>query len=917
MSANILAAFPFDGKMEAALGPIPVQDVEGHETYFMDGRINQALFLTEKARALFKAPKEWNLPETGMISFWFRPDVDATIEWMEQIFSIPQTALSLHRDKKGRLVFRIGTRLVVTQAKWAAGRWNHIALGWARRDDLTEGVMELYLNGRRAELVMGPGDGRFVRHLDELEIQFGSAGPGSFRGGIDELLVFNRLLNEREVRTIIGFNLSALDVARVKDLPLAKPLKNLALDKPVTGSAPQYNNRYGYKLVTDGDIDAESYATNGPDMRGQHYIQVDLGTVNMFNEIQLWHASSGVFLNNRLEASETGDFQGEQIVLFDSDRNGTYHEKPEGKVFRFAPVHARYIRNWINGGPVSDVNRWVEMRVYNDPFDYPLTVSSRLEESSPRTSVINPSESVVNFVPPVFQDMDINTLPKPEWIGEQIKGLGCQQETISNTFVVRTRKTYHNVKVTAGKLLDESGEAVAGIILHVIKPQNRAQDSLRPAELLLKDDRVHLKNVFPDTGDFPEVRFYGPVQTDLLAGQTKQFWITTQVHPNAKPGLYQTVIQLTSADGLNNEIPFYLEVLPFRVVKPRNKYWGIYYQLHLAEKSREGLSAQQKKSSFPYFQGKYYQQFLKDIYEHGFGVVALLPPDQLFDGSNSMLAKSMIMARDIGFRRGIMVLQDPWVNKLDSSQSYLNQTLPQHIQSLVEFRSENSLPTIVLYENHEPTDKNTSEIDARRAIIVENGGYTMIATGAGHLSPFVDRSDYPVVLPASPLKARFAAESIRNRKKNPWYSYSIWNLDVEQARQLSGYGFWMRNFDGILPYTYMKVFGDPFDADDADLTDQCVSYPSRRGPINTRIWEATRAGINDYLYIHHFLMQASQLMNNCHDDPVRFDMLEMAMDEVWDVILRQVRQEKDADFEADRRQVAEAIKKISELSNIQ
>ena len=254
MRSNVLAAYSFDGTPDRVVPDQPEPRVVAPGGRYEPGRSGQSLYLPDGASGRLPLPPEWNLAETGMITFWMKPDGDAVNGRFERILFVPEAGFSVHKSREGRLVFRVGSKMVMGPARWVGGNWNHVAIGWARRSDLSEGTMELYLNGRRVETVLGPGDGRFPLAAASLVLGLGGPAGTGFRGALDELMIFNRLLNEKEVRTIYGRALSAKDVARVKDLPLADPLVNVAAGKPVTSSAAEPSKEFEPRRVTDGDI---------------------------------------------------------------------------------------------------------------------------------------------------------------------------------------------------------------------------------------------------------------------------------------------------------------------------------------------------------------------------------------------------------------------------------------------------------------------------------------------------------------------------------------------------------------------------------------------------------------------------------------------------------------------------------------
>ena len=70
------------------------------------------------------------------------------------------------------------------------------------------------------------------------------------------------------------------------------------------------------------------------------------------------------FHKNRVAISSTGKFEGEEIIIFDGQTSGDYQEQPDGRLWFFDPVEARYIRSYLNGSTANAGSQWVELQVF-------------------------------------------------------------------------------------------------------------------------------------------------------------------------------------------------------------------------------------------------------------------------------------------------------------------------------------------------------------------------------------------------------------------------------------------------------------------------------------------------------------------------------------------------------------------------
>jgi hypothetical protein len=155
---------------------------------------------------------------------------------------------------------------------------------------------------------------------------------------------------------------------------------NLARGKPVTGdrelrwstSLPS-SARQGDpgQLLVDGDVHPANHVWTQGDGKPS-WVQIDLGEPRQVSRVVLWHYVGRTYHHNRLALSETGEFAGEEKVVFDSDQDGEYEEAAEGREIRFEKTRARYLRSWLCGAgdpggkdpPHFADNLWVEVEVY-------------------------------------------------------------------------------------------------------------------------------------------------------------------------------------------------------------------------------------------------------------------------------------------------------------------------------------------------------------------------------------------------------------------------------------------------------------------------------------------------------------------------------------------------------------------------
>lgn len=145
-------------------------------------------------------------------------------------------------------------------------------------------------------------------------------------------------------------------------------LENLALEKPVTTSGT--TNAGTPDMVTDGVIDTAQYV--GMASGVESYVEVDLGEVFEIDTVRVWHDwSDGRTYNSpRTEVSEDG------ISWYVVAEPTAYSEVESGNGRTFAPINARYVRDYISGNSTNTGNHWVELQVYGVPQFVPNWVVS-------------------------------------------------------------------------------------------------------------------------------------------------------------------------------------------------------------------------------------------------------------------------------------------------------------------------------------------------------------------------------------------------------------------------------------------------------------------------------------------------------------------------------------------------------------
>jgi hypothetical protein len=359
---TLLAALSLDGTL-ASETHSPGLKLEGKKE-FREGKFGQGLYVGAGNWLRLPLTKKTLNRAEGTIAFWFKPDNDMPDGKYRRMLAIGNE-FSLHKDQFNRLSFHIGTKHVTTKdVSWKAGTWHHVAVTWKNAEG--EGDLCLYFDGDQYSTYLGKGRGFFTDDIKAEWLNIASFGAEEFQleAVLDDVAVFNTALSQDDVRALVGRDASLKEILAGKTLEHFPPVVNLAFKKKVTAQHPSLPY-CEWSEFTDGEVKGwpNVSATEQFWGKGPSWIQVDLGKVQKFNMIRLWQDTRGVFYDVKIATSATGEFQGEEFVVWDAAKNGTYEETPEGKPFVFPAQEARYIRCWNNGG-IKDKT----VKGYGQPF---------------------------------------------------------------------------------------------------------------------------------------------------------------------------------------------------------------------------------------------------------------------------------------------------------------------------------------------------------------------------------------------------------------------------------------------------------------------------------------------------------------------------------------------------------------------
>ena len=383
---------------------------------------------------------------------------------------------------------------------------------------------------------------------------------------------------------------------------------------------------------------------------------------------------------------------------------------------------------------------------------------------------------------------------------------------------------------------------------------------------------------------------------DVAEGETAAFWLTLTAQDDAAPGVYEGTVTLGGEDRPPLVLPIRVEVLPFRLQKPADRYWLLYADVFRWSWGR--LSDEQIVAE------------LKDFARHGITGLVEVPL-----GTADLSEISAGRARfDAGAYRRIAELcqraglPGPHVCALGGWPERVRDALgiqcdlgrqrwPDEIREGLKAVARAAVEATAdipqrwyFYGVDEPAGDNTYAIQDYQAW--HDGGALTYATffDPGFLAQakeFLTAPCFGVGLVSSETTARAAREACEKTGTEFWWygTGSYVNPYPQETfmfhnRYGAGYLFWKTGAKAQVSWTFCRPHEDVFNdfdgsqANPAEPKEQATAYPhllrpddwtTYQGAIPTIAWEALREGIDDYRYLYTL----SQTIQQAKDSPNR------------------------------------------------
>lgn len=301
---------------------------------------------------------------TGSNGFTVNAEV-STVSTGAVVTQGSEYALGIRED--GKAFFTVGDQTAVSKTVVNNGAL-HMITGVKENN----GMMKIYVDGT---LEGSAYLGATTHPVAAAAITLGSAG---FYGDV----------KAEVLDTALGYDQVAAKLRTETpddpDIPTGE--ENLARNKSVVAKWAADNTNAAnstarpVSMAVDGTKNncAGNYGEFGSDNKNESaYLQVDLGTVKSVSGVNLYRYwdDHRIYRGTVIELSETADFDGVVYQIYNSDTDGTLHDRGRGSDQTYAetanglhltltePVRARYVRVYMHGSSSGNTNHINELEV--------------------------------------------------------------------------------------------------------------------------------------------------------------------------------------------------------------------------------------------------------------------------------------------------------------------------------------------------------------------------------------------------------------------------------------------------------------------------------------------------------------------------------------------------------------------------
>ena len=326
--------------------------------------------------------------------------------------------------------------------------------------------------------------------------------------------------------------------------------------------------------------------------------------------------------------------------------------------------------------------------------------------------------------------------------------------------------------------------------------------------------------------DYPVKDSFNLLPVDITAKMNKQFWVTVKVPENANPGIYAGKINLSTPKEVIGSINIRLKVLPFKLAKP---YYtpSIYYRGVLHQSYPKGTISSEYKSE------EQLRAELKNMFAHGVTNPTVYQPFHIH--RKELFTKYLQIRNEVG---------------IDKTLYFLDYDYKYAPKAFLAFVKPFGIEEVYFYGFDEASGEKLKAQRLEWEATREAGGKIF---AAGKNENFGSVGDIQDLHNNSLFPSKEEADKWHSVGHKIW-AYGCPEGGVENPeiyRRNYGLLLWQNDYDGTCVFSYhdsyYNIWND-FDRPGA-ARDQCFTYPTVNGVIDTLAWEGHREAIDDVRYI--------------------------------------------------------------------
>jgi len=398
----------------------------------------------------------------------------------------------------------------------------------------------------------------------------------------------------------------------------------------------------------------------------------------------------------------------------------------------------------------------------------------------------------------------------------------------------------------------------------------------------------------------------------LQKGITTQYYLTISIPENARPGIYSGNIKISGVKSTNEKfsfsMPLTLRVLPFKLLRPENVYWGFFYGNY------DWATAYGSPSDKKVFYPEQEPLMFKHMVQHNANMVGIsgaLPTYEIIDGKYvfdftktiPMWQSSIKNSLDNAVKAGIKCVFLEVINQIYHNSTYFKDTpimSEEWKRSAINLQKElhnyikKNYPKIRVYYQtiDEPANsKKLTDDCIELCKLVKSEINDILLFGTLHTSTL------PLIGPLVDACMIFAGEVNENTikltreiKKELWSDNGgSFGRDYSIDRFYTGFYLWKTKGQGIGQWAYMWPKGpDAYD----DFTSKrgyagdFYALPSPEGPKDTPGIEGFRDGIYDYMYLYTLETSIEKIKKSGNKEKIK--QAEKAMEEIQNEIIDKI-----------------------------